>query len=495
MADLEVPSGPAPERRPEGPPPGGPIATTLTRVAVTTFAVLFTIHLLDYLDRWALAGVLKRVQVDLGMSDGQAGSLNFYFLLTFSLISPIMGFAGDRLRRTWLLAGGVGLWSLATVGTGLVRSYGELTVARSLLGIGEATYGVLAPTILADLFRRESRARAMAAFYLAMPLGYAMGVFGAAWIATNSPDWLAGTGLERWAGWRMAFFIVGGPGLLAAFFCLFLPEPTRGASEDIDPERARAAEGVRPTKEDYADLAVNSSYTYCVFGQATFTFAFGGLAYWLPSYLDRVKGFGSERAALVVGLSGGLSAIIGMTLGGWLADKLSKTNPRALFLVPGLSMILAVPFVIATVFARSDAFIIGSMFLAMTLMLMNTGPCSAVIANVVTPNMRGVAFAVSIFFIHVLGDLWSPWLMGLASDYLGHPEVMASWIGERLQAIGAEPVEQEDGSYRNLTAGMLVVVPAILLGGCVLLAGARHLPREMALMLAKLRSSATARGK
>ena len=178
-----------------------------------------------------------------------------------------------------------------------------------------------------------------------------------------------------------------------------------------------------------------------------------------------------------------------MSLGGWLADRLARTSLRALFLVPGFSMLLSIPFVLAAVFATQSTAIVGSMFLAMTLMLMNTGPCSAVIANVVSPNMRGVAFAVSIFFVHVLGDLWSPWLMGLASDYLGDPEVMASWIGEWLAAIGADPVEQADGSYRNLTAGMLVVVPAVLLGGAVLLAGARHLPREMALMLARLRAA------
>ena len=486
MADLEPQE--EPNRQPTDRPPVGALAAA-PRWVWATFAVLFTIHLLDYLDRWALAGVLKRLQADLGMSDGQAGSLNFWFLLTFSVVSPIMGLAGDRMKRTWLLAGGVGLWSLATVGTGLVRNYGELTVARSLLGIGEATYGVLAPTILADLFRRQARARAMSAFYLAMPIGYALGVFGASWIATNSPSWLDGTPLEPWAGWRAAFFIVGGPGLVAAIACLFLKEPVRGASEEVDPDRAAAHEQVRPTAADYKDLAVNSSYTYVVFGQSTFTFAFGGLAYWLPSYLDRVKGFGPDHAGLVVGLCGGLSAIVGMSFGGWLADLLSKTNPRALFLVPGFSMLLAVPFVLGAIFATSEPAIIASMFLAMALMLMNTGPCSAVIANVVAPNMRGVAFAVSIFFIHVLGDLWSPMLMGLASDYLGDPEVMASWIGDLLRSIGAHAVEQEDGSYRNLTAGMLVVVPAILLGGVVLLAGARHLPRETALMIAKLRSA------
>ncbi|WP_158633379.1 spinster family MFS transporter [Tautonia sociabilis] len=459
------------------------------RWALSSFAVLFVIHLLDYLDRWALTGVLPRIQRDLELTDFPAGSLNFFFLLTLSVVGPVVGWAGDRVRRTWLLAGGVGIWSIATVGTALVQNYPQLAAARLVLGIGEGTYGVLAPTLLADLFRREWRARAMSAFYMAMPIGYALGVFGSAWIARTSEAVLVGTPLEVWAGWRMAFLVVGLPGLIASVCLMFLPEPIRGGTEDVDPERARAAEKVRPTAADYQDLMVNSSYTYVVFGMASFTFAFGGFAFWLPSYLQRVKGFEEQTATLIVGGTGFLAAILGMGFGGWLADRLSRSNPRALFLVPGSAMLLSIPFVLIGLFGSSVPVVIGAVFLAEMLMFMNTGPCNAVISNVVTPNMRGVAYAVSIFFIHFLGDLWSPGLMGLVSDSLGHPEVMASWIGERLARLGITPVEQQDGSYRNLTAGMLVVVPAIALGGLVLLAGARHLPREMALMLAKLRAA------
>jgi hypothetical protein len=121
-------------------------------------------------------------------------------------------------------------------------------------------------------------------------------------------------------------------------------------------------------------------------------------------------------------------------------------------------------------------------------MLSTTGPCNAIIANVVTPNMRASAYAISVFFLHMLGDLWSPWLMGKVSDSLGDPEVMATGLGSWLAWIGAEPVRTASGDLRNLSAGMLVVVPALFLGGLVLLAGARHLPREMALMLAKVRA-------
>lgn len=472
-----------------------PIATTAAsevpvagwsppRWAKTTFGVLFLIHLLDYTDRWALSGVLTKLQADLRLSDTQAGGLNIPFLLTFSLISPVVGWLGDRAKRTWLLFAGVGIWSLATVGTGLVANYPQLCVARALLGIGEATYGVLAPTILTDLFRRNSRSRVLSAFYLAMPIGYALGVAGGGHIAGHSHDWFAGTALAPWAGWRMAFFLVGLPGLIAAFAILLLPEPIRGASEDVDPKRLMAAERRRPTAADYVDLSVNSSYTYCVFGMATFTFAFGGLAVWLPAYLERVKGFDHDGATLAVGLCGLGAAVVGMSLGGWLADTLGKKNPRALFLVPGIAMLLAIPFVLLAIFAGSRNLTIAAMFLAMMFMLMNTGPCNAVISNVVAPNMRALAYSVSIFMVHMLGDLWSPALMGMVADNTADPDTMATFVGRGLTAIGAVPV---GGS--NLTAGMLVVVPAIAIGGLVLLAGARHLPREMDLMLAKLRAT------
>ncbi len=452
--------------------------------ATTTFVVLFIMHLLDYIDRWTISGVLSKLQPDLGLSDTQAGSLNIYFLVMYSLVSPIMGFAGDRFRRTWLLAAGVGLWSLATVGTGLVRDFDELRIARTILGIGEATYGVIAPTILMDLFSRHTRARVMAGFYLAMPIGYALGVISGGLIAEHSQEWFAGTFLEPYSGWRMAFFVVGAPGLLAAFSVLFLPEPVRGASEDVDIDRAKANERVRPKLGDYQDLAVTSSYAYVVLGMASYTFAFGGLAFWLPTYLERVKGFGHDQAVLIVGLTGLFAAVTGMTGGGWLADRLSKTYPRALFLVPGVSMISAVPFVLLGLFAQSTPMIILFLFLAETLMLANTGPCNAIIANVVVPNLRATAYAVAIFTLHFLGDVWSPWLMGLVSDYFGQADTMATGLGQFLASWGVVPVE-EGG---NLAAGMLVVVPAIFLGGLVMLAGSRHLPREMALMVAKFRA-------
>src|SRR5262249_52824795 len=205
--------------------------------------------------------------------------------------------------------------------------------ARSLLGIGEATYGIIAPTVLVDLFSRDQRSRVLSYFYLAMPVGSALGIV------------LGGNIAERY-GWRNAFFLVGLPGLVAGLGAFFLPEPIRGASEKIDPERLREHEQSGASLADYRDLMVNSSYTYSVMGMAFYTFAIGGLVYWIPYYLTITRGIPQGRATLIIGLVTLAAAAGGMTIGGIVSDRLAKVDPRALFLVPGFALIGAVPFVL-----------------------------------------------------------------------------------------------------------------------------------------------------
>ncbi len=173
-----------------GPPAGAP-----PRWAMTTFAVLFVMNLLDYLDRNVLMSIQPQIKGEFHISNAQWGLLTSIFLVSYSVVSPVMGWLGDRYRRNWLLGLGVGLWSLATIGSGLARSYEQLALARSFLGIGEATYGVIAPTILLDLFARHQRSRLMSAFYLAMPLGSAPG--DQAGVAHRHPVWLAHGVLRR----------------------------------------------------------------------------------------------------------------------------------------------------------------------------------------------------------------------------------------------------------------------------------------------------------
>jgi MFS family permease len=464
---LNEPNGPgSPGKGGVGPVP---------RWALTMFVVLFLMNLLDYIDRWVLAAVLPQVQADLKLNNTRAGWLTTLFLISYSLISPVMGFAGDRMRRTWLLGLGVGLWSLATVGTGLAQTYGQLQWARAFLGIGEATYGVIAPAMLMDVFSRDVRARVLSAFYLAMPIGGALGMLLGAWIAKHY-------------NWHIAFFAVGAPGLLVALTAFLLPEPVRGASEGVDPKRLEEHARAGASREDYLELLVNSSYNYSVFGMTFYTFAIGGLASWFPTFLIVTKGIEPVEATRLLGLTTVGAAVLGTSLGGWMADHLARWSPRALFLVPGVALIAAAPFTLLAIYGQSKTTIYAGIFLSEALMFINTGPCNAVIANVVMPNMRAAAYAIATFVVHVLGDIWSPTLMGWVADFFGHEDAMASSFGRLLAALGALPTVREGGDAENLIAGMLVVIPAIVLAGVVLLVGARHLPREMALMLARLKA-------
>jgi MFS family permease len=446
---------------------------------MTTFGVLFAMNLLDYLDRNILTAIRDPIRADIAMDNAQWGMLASIFLISYSVVSPVMGWMGDRYRRTRLLAVGIGVWSLATLGTGLARDYGHLALARSFLGIGEATYGVIAPTILIDLFSRHQRSRLLSAFYLAMPIGASLGI-------------ALGPVLAAALGWHRAFFVVGAPGMAAAFLILLLPEPVRGASEAVDPGRLREHELAGARREDYIDLMVNSSYTYSVFGMAAYTFAIGGMLIWVPNYLFSTRGFEPKQTGLTLGLVTLAAALVGMTAGGWLSDRLARARPGALFVVPGVAMIGSIPFVLLALSSRSAPVIYAAIFAAEALMFVNTGPCNAIIANVVQPNLRAAAYAISVFAVHFLGDIWSPTLIGKAADLFGDPETMDSSIGRALRSIGAVPTQVAGQKPENIVAGLLIVVPALLLSGMVLIAGARHLPREMALMRAKLKAAPVA---
>ncbi len=452
------------------------------RWAPAAFGILFAMHLLDYMDRHILSAIVPQLKDPVkgfGLSNHQIGMLTTSFLISYSLVNPAMGWAGDRFRRTWLVAAGVGVWSLATVATAYAQSYSQLLACRAALGVGEATYGVIAPTLLIDMFSREKRSSILSAFYLAMPLGSALG------LATGAP-------IAKMYGWPAAFLVVGTPGLAAALLAFFLPEPVRGASEGVSTDKLKAQERAGGSRADFIDLTVNSSYTYSVFGQAAYVFAIGGMLVWIPYFLTETRGIEQSKANALLAAVTFFAAIFGMTIGGYLADQWSKTDQRALFLVPGIAMLIAVPATLLGLFAHHPFFIYLGIFVSLACMFVNVGPCVTIVANVVTPNMRASALAIATFLMHFLGDIWSPTLVGWAADYCGQADVMATGFGRMLRWLGAIPTQPDlKLPPQNMLAGLLICVPAIFISGIVFLAGARHLPREMALMLAKLKSTPT----
>jgi MFS family permease len=420
----------------------------MRRIAYWSLAMLFAMNLLNYIDRYILAAVIGDVQSALKIEDADelAGLLSTAFFVSYSLFSPVMGWFGDRLPRRHLLAAGVGVWSVATFWSGWVQSFPEMLAARSLLGIGEATYATIAPTLIADLFPRAQRNRALAVFYVAVPIGAALGYVTGGEVTAFFHDW------------RYAFYIVGGPGLLVAFAALFIREPVRGASEEGVDDPTLRHEALPLSWSVYANFLRNWSYIYNTLGMAMMTFAVGGLAFWAPKFLSKERGLGG-KAATYMGVAVIIGGLVGTALGGWVADRLTGKIRGAYFWLCGLTMLASTPFIYWSLVAREAGVIFSAMSVGLILVFISTGPSNAIIVNVTVPRIRAAAFAINIFMIHILGDIPSPPFMGLVT---------------RLS--------------NNMFLGLAVTLPALLLSGLFYCLGARYLEADQERVVQQVRA-------
>jgi MFS family permease len=367
------------------------------RAAYYGLAVVTILNFLNYIDRLILAAVLPRMQSELHLTNTQAGLLATAFLVAYFITSPIFGALGDRLSRTRLMAVGVSAWSVATAATGIMRNFGQLMIARSCVGVGEAAYATISPALLSDYFPRSQRGRAFAIFYVAIPVGAAVG-------------YLLGGLIEPRFGWRAAFYIVGLPGILMALLALTIFDPPRGAMDEAD------AAPPQPVGDTLRAFARNFAYSGTVLGYAAYTFALGGLAYWMPGYLEKVRGVDLSQANYIVGAVTVLAGLGGTFVGGYLGDLLSQRMKNGQLWICGLSSLIAVvPTVLALTVASSPAYI-AWLFVAEFFLFLSTGPVNVVIVSVVPIAARAMAMAVSIFAIHLLGDAISPPIIGLLAD-------------------------------------------------------------------------------
>lgn len=445
------------------------IAAQTTRAYATAVLVVLTaINFLNYIDRYVLAAVLESVRLDFGLDDADSGLLGLMFIVVYSLASPFTGWLGDRGTRKYLVVGGVSLWSLATVGCGYADSYGELLVMRALVGIGEAGYATVAPAMIADVFAPQRRGRMLAYFYLAIPVGSALGYVLGGWIAGNwesfvSPDALAWLGLADVAdpGWRLAFLFAGVPGLLFALGALLLAEPIRGGR---DVEGARGEDG-----HDNPLLAIKRLFRSPAFrtttgGMILMTFTMGGLAFWMPTFLQRAHGMGEADAGTMFGT---LTVVAGLTatlIGGWLGDRWFARAQGGYLRVSGWGLILGTPFALLMALVGDLHSALAFAFVAEFFLFLNTGPLNAALVGCVPANLRASSIAINVLFIHMFGDALSPWLMGAMSDGLG-PSLAGGMLGATAETAG-------------LRLALFVAGVAPALGGIWLLRGAAMLDRH-----------------
>jgi MFS family permease len=272
-------------------------------MARTALLLLTAVNLLNYVDRYVVPALFESLRRSpLHLSDTQLGWLMSGFLLVYTCAAPVFGRLGDTGRRPRVLAAGVALWSAATALGGLAWSYVSLLLARAAVGVGEAAYGTIGPSLLADCFPPRTRGRAFAIFFMAIPVGAALG-------------YILGGFVDHHWGWRSAFFVAGIPGVLLAVLVSRLPDPTRGASDGID-ENAPA---IRPAVGPAMDaLLSNRAYRLTVLGYAAYTFALGGIATWMAPFLERVRGLPGNVATVRFGGIVVVTGLAGTYAGGWL---------------------------------------------------------------------------------------------------------------------------------------------------------------------------------
>jgi len=360
-------------------------------------SLLLAVNLLNYIDRQVLYAVFPLIKADLRLSDTALGFLGSSFMLCYMVSAPLLGWLGDRLSRVRLATAGLLVWSLATSLAGVAFGYRTLLAARTCVGIGEASFGTVSPGLVADYFPREHRGRVLAWFYLAIPVGSALGYL------------LGGTIGGRF-GWHAAFLLVGLPGLIIALPLRFLREPARGGTA----EQVMAQKGT-----GYGALFTNRSFVCNTLAMAAMTFALGGLAQWLPTFLYRLHGLDVARANTLFGAVTVLAGIGGTLTGGWLGDRCQQKSAAGYLIVSGWGFLIGVPIAAWAIITPSLPACLGAIFCAEFFLFLNTGPLNTVIVNVTRPTVRAMAFAVNIFFIHALGDAVSPTLLGWLSDLWG----------------------------------------------------------------------------
>ena len=370
--------------------------------ATAALSALTGLNVLNYADRYVGAAMLPLILSSLDLTDAQGGLLQSAFILSYSLVSPLAGWLGDRWARLKLAATGVLVWSMATIASGLAPTYATLLLARTVIGVGEASYAVVTPSVLSDLYPPERRARVFAVFYAAIPVGTAVGYA------------LGGT-IGSTFGWRAAFFVAGVPGAVLALLLLGLAEPKRGASD---------APGATPATPvalgpSLRALWARRSYLYNTGAQVLYTFAMGGLATWMPPYYVRERGLALGEASTTFGILLLIAGFLGTVVGGQLTDRLARRLRGAQFAISGWGLVLALLFTMGAVLAPPPLVFWPCTFVTLLLLFLNIGPLNAAMANVLPPDLRARGFALSTMAMHLLGDAASPWLIGIVSDYVG----------------------------------------------------------------------------
>ncbi|RXH56960.1 spinster family MFS transporter [Granulicella sibirica] len=374
--------------------PGQPKSALPVAGATVALVLLTALNFVNYIDRYILPGVQEQVKHEFSISDEKLGSLVFWFMIAYMASSPITGWLGDRFPRKPMIVAAALFWSAINFFTASVHSFDSLNIRHAALGVGEASFGIFGPAVLADFYPEDQRNRVLTIFNIAIPVGAALG-------------YLVGGLVGSHFGWRASFVVSAVPGvIIALLIAVFMKEPARSGSIE---GKAKIEKGT------VLALLRNKPYVCSILGYAAVTFTIGGISVWMPSFLQRVDGRSQESAAFIMGAITVVAGLCGTITGGTIAQKWFKTNRGALYLVPALGALLATPCGIVCFFGPHQ-FTLPSLAASIFFIFLGTGPVNAATLNAVPATVRATAMAGQLFFIHAFGDTLSPRVIGAVSD-------------------------------------------------------------------------------
>ncbi|XP_075746757.1 protein spinster homolog 3 isoform X2 [Rhipicephalus microplus] len=411
---------------PASPATAAPPATSESRQRLADYAsvgILFFINLINYMDRYTVAGVLDKVIDYYTLKNSQGGLLQTVFVITYMITAPVFGYLGDRHSRRAIMAAGVFFWSATTLlGSMPPKTFALFALLRGLVGVGEASYSTVAPTVIGDLFSGPRRSTMLAAFYFAIPVGSGMGYIVGASVA------------EALGAWYWALRVTPVLGALAVLLILFvLREPLRGASDGA------TNMGPSTLKDDLRSLATNRSYIWSTLGFTCVTFAAGALSWWAPSYMlhalelyDPEGKVDEGRVNRIFGIITTLAGIVGVATGSALSAHFRKWSVRADAFICGGGMLISVPllFVGATIAHRMPTVTWVLFFFGMTAICLNWSIVADILLYILVPSRRATGAAFQILISHLLGDASSPYIVGVIYDAIlvGRMDVAAHYF-------------------------------------------------------------------
>jgi len=370
---------------------------SVRRYSWYALSLLTLVYVFNYLDRTIIYILLPLIKKEMAFTDLQLAMLgSMSFVIFFTVLGIPFGRLSDRVVRKNMIAAGLAVWSVFSGLTGFATGFWSLLICRVMVGVGEATLGPAALSLLSDYFPPRVRATVQAIYSSGIAIGAGLAFFLGGW-------------LGHYYGWRLAFYALGFPGLVIAILVFLLREEPRGTTEDVT---------AKYTANDWKILFKSVPLRYHYLGYGCFGLAANNLSFWGPTFLTRVY----KLDLLTIGKWGGLLTLLagvpGTILGGYFADKFRRYGRGGRMLFGALAALIAVPFWLLFIFSGNLLLLLFANLVLLALSLVWLGPAAADVHDIAGPELRGLGIGVYFFAVIIAYGIGSL-IIGQVNDWLG----------------------------------------------------------------------------